>query len=169
MVFYESWRKESKRQMFTSVSPDFFIKCNTDLQYAFRNRTGSIFLCLILLFQTFISSFVYLFWLFFCILTLMHLCLLVTPSQLWHPQLSLIQHLFHSFPAGHWPAASHSGPPPPSNARFMWWNVYKMFMWRCNTFIFNVFLNLILDVLLQNISVAGDILVMHETLFMLSC
>lgn len=77
---------------------------------------------------------------FFCVLTLMHLCLLVTPSQLWHPQLSLIQHLFHSFPAGHWPSAWHSGPPPPSNAGFMWWNVYKMFMWRCNTFIFNVFL-----------------------------
>lgn len=58
----------------------------------------------------------------------MHLCLLVTPSQLWHPQLSLIQHLLHSSPAGRWPSASHSGPPSPRNARFMWWNVNEMFI-----------------------------------------
>lgn len=52
----------SKKPVFVSISLDFFIKYNTALLIpcaAFHNWTGSIFACVILWFQTFVSGFVH--------------------------------------------------------------------------------------------------------------
>lgn len=123
MVFCKSWRMGSKKPVFVSISLDFFIKYNTALLIpcaAFHNWTGSIFACVILWFQTFVSGFVH--------------CVLALSSMFSSFPFSVFQSSPHkadmlsgissslSFSLTSYKLPSPFASPPPNNARSMWQN-----------------------------------------------